>query len=54
MMVDEEILLETKNAKVRIIELSANTEAPWHYHTEVTDDCFFLEGNIEVHTQNPD
>ena len=53
-MRNEEIVLETENTKVRIIELLANAEVPWHYHTEVADDCFCLEGFIEVHVKNPD
>jgi len=53
-MHNEEIVLETENSKVRVIELPANVKAPWHYHTEVTDNFFCLEGNIEVHIRNPD
>jgi len=53
-MHNEEIVLETENTKVRVIELSANVKAPWHHHTEVTDNFFCLHGNIEIHIKNPD
>ncbi len=52
-MRQEEIILETENAKVRIIEMSTNTVSQWHHHTELTDDCFCLLGEIKVHTKNP-
>jgi len=52
-MIEEEIL-KTENARVRIIELSAKARTQWHSHTEMTDDCFCLEGNIAVHLKDPD
>ena len=53
-MRQEEIILETENAKVRVIEIQKNTSSPWHHHTELTDNCFCLIGEIKVHTKNPD
>jgi quercetin dioxygenase-like cupin family protein len=53
-MSNEEIVFETENTKVRIIELSAKAGTAWHYHTEVTDNCFCLEGSIDVHFKKPD
>lgn len=52
-MSNEEIVFETNDTKVRIIELPAKAKTAWHYHTEVTDNCFCLEGNIEVHIKKP-
>lgn len=53
-MRQEEIILETENAKVRIIEIQKNTSSQWHHHTEITDNCFCLVGEIKIHTKNPD
>lgn len=53
-MIDQEPIFETKNTRVCIIKLTANTEAPWHYHSEVTEDCFCLEGGLTVQTIGPD
>ncbi len=49
----EEIILETENTAVRVIEIYKNTMTPWHYHTHITDNCFCLSGEIKVHTKNP-
>jgi len=54
MLINENIVLKTEDALVRTIEIFPETEAPWHYHTEVIDDCFCLEGIIEVQIKNPD
>jgi len=52
-MSTDECVLKTEDALVRIIEQKGNSKSPWHYHSEVTDDCFCLEGVIEVHVKNP-
>jgi len=52
-MRNEEIILETKDAKVRIIEIAENSKTQWHHHTIITDNCFCLVGEIKVHTKNP-
>lgn len=53
-MDNEEVIFETMDTKVRIIELSANAKTAWHHHTEVIDNCFCLKGEIEVHLKSPD
>jgi len=53
-MRQEEIIIETECSKVRVIEIQKNTTSTWHYHTELTDNCFCLIGQIKVHTKNPD
>jgi len=50
----EEVILETANAKVRVIEIQSNMRSSWHHHTELTDNCFCLVGEIQVHTKKPD
>lgn len=52
-MISEEIILQTENARVRIIELSPDAVVAWHYHSEVNDDIICLEGCLEVHIKNP-
>lgn len=53
-MSKEEIIVETENTKVRIIDLDANTKSLWHYHSEVKDEFFCLEGVIEVQYKKPE
>lgn len=52
-MRQEELILDTENAKVRVIEINNNTISAWHHHSLITDDCFCLVGEIKVHTKNP-
>jgi quercetin dioxygenase-like cupin family protein len=49
----EEIILETNDTAVRVIEILKNTMSPWHHHTHVIDNCFCLKGEIKVHSKNP-
>ena len=44
----EEVLIQTDNVSVRIVELEAGGALPWHHHSEVTDHIFALDGEIEV------
>jgi len=46
-------IIETDRVRVRIMGLAAGEELPFHYHTEVTDTFFCLEGTIIVAAQNP-
>jgi quercetin dioxygenase-like cupin family protein len=52
-MLKTETILETDKVKVTIMCLPALTEAPWHFHREVTEDCFCLAGRMEVQTLEP-
>ncbi len=54
MPVREEVLLETQDARVRIIELGPREVASWHYHNEVTDNMFCLSGKMSVRLKDPD
>ena len=49
----EEILIQTENVKVRIIELPAGESGPFHFHTEITDHMFGISGEIIVSMKNP-
>lgn len=49
----DEVLLETENVRVRIMALAGGQATAWHYHTQVTDRMFCLEGAIAVEYQGP-
>jgi len=49
----EETLIQTADARVRIMVLPAGESVPWHFHSDVTDDIFCLEGQIEVELKEP-
>lgn len=53
-MPEAEILIQTDQARVRIMHLSPHESNDWHYHTEVTDDIFCLMGIIVVRMQDPE
>lgn len=53
-MKNEEIIIQTENVKVRIIELQPGEIAPFHYHTEITDNMFGLSGEIIVNIRKPE
>ena len=49
----EEIIIQTENVKVRVIELQPAENAPFHFHTEITDNMFGISGEIIVSMKNP-
>jgi len=49
----EEIIIQTAEVKVRLIELQPEEVTPWHFHTEVTDHFFGMSGEIEVKLKDP-
>lgn len=48
-----ETVAETDALRVRTYTLAAGQEVPWHYHTQVTDTFFCLEGMLSVETRAP-
>ena len=50
----EEVLIKTDSVSVRIMELEGGEALPWHYHSEVTDYLFALDGEIEIQLKSPD
>jgi len=48
-----ETVAETDALRVRIFTLAAGQEVPWHYHSQVTDTFFCLEGTLSVETRSP-
>ena len=53
-MKKEEILIQTRDVQVRIIELKAAEMTPYHHHTEITDNMFGISGEISVQMKDPD
>ena len=53
MNVHDEVILETENVRVRILALESGQATSWHFHTEVTDKMFCLQGEIAVEYQTP-
>ena len=52
-MKKEEIIIQTSDVKVRIIELQPGESGPFHFHTEITDNMFGISGEITVSMKNP-
>ena len=52
-MKKEEIIIQTDDVKVRIIELQAGESGPFHSHSEITDNMFGISGEIIVSLKNP-
>ena len=46
-----EVVAETPDLRVSILTLAAGQCVPWHYHSEVTDTFFCMEGPMVVQTQ---
>ena len=47
-------VLETDSVRVRIMTLESGAATAWHYHTEVTDNMYCLDGPLVVEYRNPD
>ena len=48
-----EVVAETDTLRVSVLTLAAGQEVPWHYHSEVTDTFYCLEGVLSVETRAP-
>lgn len=51
---NQEVLIETETARVRIMELQPGEATPQHHHSTITDDIFGLSGSIVIHLQAPE
>ena len=49
----DEVLLETENVRVRILALAKDQATAWHFHTEIVDRMFCLEGTVAVEYREP-
>ncbi|SEA75824.1 hypothetical protein SAMN05660420_03101 [Desulfuromusa kysingii] len=52
-MKKEEIIIQTEDVKVRVIELHPKEEGPFHFHTEIIDNMFGISGEITVSMRKP-
>ena len=49
-----ETIAGVANLRVRMLALGAGQSVPWHYHSNITDTFFCMEGPMQVTTRNPD
>lgn len=50
---DRRTIAGTDDLVVKVFTLAAGQEIPWHYHSNVTDTFFCLEGTLVVETRAP-
>jgi quercetin dioxygenase-like cupin family protein len=50
---NREVVMEGKDMRASILTLAPGQCVPWHYHSEVTDVFFCLEGPMVVETRAP-
>jgi quercetin dioxygenase-like cupin family protein len=50
---DRELVAEGTDLRVQVLTLAAGQCVPWHYHSEITDSFFCLEGPMVVETRAP-
>ncbi len=48
-----ETVAEVSGLRVRILTLAEGQCVPWHYHSEITDTFFYMEGPLRVQTRAP-
>jgi quercetin dioxygenase-like cupin family protein len=49
-----EVIAVGRDMQARLMTLAPEQTIPWHYHSEVTDHYFVLEGALTIETRNPD
>lgn len=47
-------IAETPNLRVRMLALAQGQAVPWHYHSQITDTFFCMDGPMAIQTRNPD
>jgi hypothetical protein len=50
---DHEVLAETPELRMVMLTLAEGQEGPWHWHTNVTDRFFCMQGPMVVETRAP-
>lgn len=48
-----EVVMEGKDLRVSVLTLAPGQYVPWHYHSQVADAFFCLEGPMVVETRAP-
>ena len=49
-----ETIAETATLRVRLLALGDGQCVPWHYHNNITDTFFCMQGVMQVQTRDPD
>jgi quercetin dioxygenase-like cupin family protein len=49
-----ELVAETTGLRVQILTIGAGQCVPWHYHSNITDTFFCLDGPMVVQTRAPE
>jgi quercetin dioxygenase-like cupin family protein len=49
-----ETIAEAPDLRVRLLALGEGQCVPWHYHNNITDTFFCMEGPMQVSTRDPD
>ncbi len=49
-----EVIAETRELSVKVFTLAQGEVLPWHFHSEIDDIFFCLEGQIGVETRAPE
>src|SRR5262245_2473126 len=50
---DLETVMEGADMRAVVLTLAVGESVPWHYHSEITDKFFCLEGPVIVETRAP-
>jgi quercetin dioxygenase-like cupin family protein len=48
-----EVVAQTPDLRMVILTLAPGEEVPWHFHTNVTDTFFCLDGPMVIETREP-
>lgn len=49
----EKIIVQTTDVRVRQMFLDVGAEVPWHYHSQVVDTMYCLQGEMRVELADP-
>jgi len=49
----DKIIVQTADVRVRQMFLDVGEEVPWHYHTQVVDTMYCLQGEMKLELRNP-
>ena len=49
----DKTIVQTEDVRVRQMFLGVGAEIPWHFHTEVVDTMYCLQGEMQVELDDP-
>ena len=50
----DEVIIMTEQVRVRQMHLKTAEATPWHFHSQVVDNIYCLQGSLEVQLHAPD